>query len=94
MYALTLLLLKEKPRGGDFLLLIHTDLGVGTMASVCVLVQTVMFILRSPQPDALSYQGLDSGKPETSPLGRPLKYLSVGNMSVFFFLPRFYLNSK
>lgn len=41
----------------------------GTMATEWMLVQTITFILSSPQPGTLSCQCLDSGQTEANPLG-------------------------
>lgn len=45
-----------------------------------VAVQTVAFVLQSPQPSTLSCQCLDLGKTETSPSGSLWKRLNVGCM--------------
>lgn len=50
-----------------------TELQGMSIVSECMPVQTFAFVLSSPQPGTLSYQHLDSGKTETSPLGRPWK---------------------
>lgn len=48
MRALTLFLPKKKPRVGDFLLLIHTDLGIGILASDCASPNSHVYFRRLP----------------------------------------------
>ena len=58
------------------------------MATEWILVQTITFILSSPQPGTLSCQCLDSGKTEANPLGSlsatpQVKMLDVGFSFLF-----------
>lgn len=48
MHALILFLPKKKPRVGDFLLLIHTDLGIGILASDCAGPNSHVYFRRLP----------------------------------------------
>lgn len=67
-------LLPPSGKSRGFLLFIpHWARGWGeTMASEWVLVQTINFIFSHPQLGTISFQCLDSGTTEASPLGSPL----------------------